>query len=65
MRFIERKKKLEYLLYFIEKGRMLSVNQIAKKYNCSDRTVKRMISELKEEGYKVKYSQSLGKFIIE
>lgn len=65
MRFIERKKKLEYLLYFVEKGRMFSIIQIAKKFNCSERTVKRMISDLKEDGEKIKYSKSLGKFIIE
>ena len=65
MRFIERKKKLEYLLYLISKGRMLSIRQIAEKYGCSNRTVKRMISDLKEEGYKISYSKSLKKFIID
>ena len=44
---------------------MLSISQIAKKYHCSERTVKRMISELKEDGNKIKYCKNLGKFIIE
>ena len=65
MRFIKCKKKLEYLLYLIDKGRMHSINQVAEKYGCSNRTIKRIISELKEDGHKIKYSKSLAHFIIE
>ncbi len=65
MRFIEKKQKLEYLLEMIEKGRCISYQQVSEKFNCSESTVKRMISELKEEGNNVKYCKIVGKFIIE
>lgn len=55
MRFIERKQKLEYLLEMIEKGRCISLEQIANEFDCSKRTVKRMISILKEDGNSIKY----------
>lgn len=65
MRFIERKKKLEYLLEMIEKERCTSLSQIADKFEISKRTVKRMIAELREEGYVIKYCRLSGKFCLE
>ncbi len=64
MRFIERKQKIEYLLEMIEKGRCNSYHQIAEKFECSESTVKRMLSDLKEEGHDIKYCKGLGKFIV-
>ena len=49
----------------IEKGRCISLKQIADKFYVSRRTAKRMISELREEGHYIKYSRFLGKFILE
>ena len=55
MKFIERKQKMEYLLEMIEKGRCISLKQIAEKFECSERTVGRMIAVLKEEGHEINY----------
>ena len=63
MRYIERKQKMEYLLEMIEKGRCLSIAQVSSKFNCSTRTVKRMISELKEEGHDIRYCCTSRKFL--
>ena len=65
MKFIERKQKMEYLLEMIEKDRCISLKQIADKYECSERTVRRMITELKEEGHEINYSRASRKFCKE
>ncbi len=54
---------MEYLLEMIEKGRCLSIAQVSSKFNCSTRTVKRMISELKEEGHDIRYCCTSRKFL--
>ncbi|MFO7827404.1 MAG: HTH domain-containing protein [Bacteroidales bacterium] len=64
MKFTERKKKLDYLLEMIEKGRCFSLKQVAEKYGCSERTVRRMITELKEDGYNIYYCRVLRKFRV-
>jgi len=64
MRFIERKKKIDYLLEMIEKERCISLSQIADKFEVSKRTVKRMLAELREEGHNIKYCNSQKKFRI-
>lgn len=62
MRFIERKKRLEYLLEMIEKGQCISLSQVSTKFECSASTVKRMLNLLREEGHKVEYCKKNGKF---
>ena len=64
MNFIERKKRLDYLLEMIEKGQCISTHQVAEKFNCCSKTVKRLIDELREEGHKVKYCKSARKFLL-
>jgi biotin operon repressor len=64
MNFIERKKRFAYLLEIIEKGQYISTNEIADKFNCSSRTIERMVSELKKEGCKINYCRTLKKHKI-
>jgi predicted DNA-binding transcriptional regulator YafY len=64
MNFIERKKRLDYLLEMIEKGQCISTNQLAVKFDCSTRTVERMINELRNEGIKIKYCSTSKKYRI-
>jgi predicted DNA-binding transcriptional regulator YafY len=63
MNFIERKKRLGYLLEMIEKGRCISVRKAAEKFNCSDSTVKRMIVTLREEGHVIEYCKNSKKIL--
>lgn len=65
MRYIDRKKKLDYLLEMIKKGRCLSAVQVSMKLDCSSRTVKRMISELKEDGHSITYCKYTKKYFLE
>ena len=65
MKFIERKQKMEYLLEMIEKNRCISLKQIAEKFECSTRTVRRMITDLKQEGHEINYCRASRKFYKE
>jgi len=62
MDFIERKEKFEYLLELIEKGQCFSLEQISRKFLCSKRTVKRMMAQLRNSGYEIKYCRTTRKF---
>ncbi|MDT8415204.1 MAG: helix-turn-helix domain-containing protein [Flavobacteriaceae bacterium] len=64
MTYKERQEKTTYLLELIEKGCVLSLNQIAQKFNCSRRTVKRMIADLKEQGHTINYCRKTYKFLL-
>ncbi len=64
MTFTERKQKTEYLLEMIRKGRCFSLKQVACKFECSERTVKRMMVILREEGYDIYYCYYFRKFSI-
>jgi biotin operon repressor len=64
MTYKERKQKMKYLLDMIQKGRVISLEQIARKFGCSKRTVKRMIADLKEEDCEIYYSRKTYKFLL-
>ena len=55
MTYKERKEKEAYLLYLIEKGRLSSLEKVSDKFGCSKRTIRRMISNLREEGNTIYY----------
>ncbi len=57
-------KKLSYLLDMIEKGQLLSLKQASVKFNCSERTIKRMLKTLRMQGYNVEYCKSTKKFLL-
>lgn len=64
MNFIERKKRLDYLLEMIEKEQHFNKSELADKFNCSTRTIERMINELRNEGTKIKYCSTSKKYRI-
>jgi predicted DNA-binding transcriptional regulator YafY len=55
---------LNYLLEMVEKGQLLSLKQASKKFNCSERTIKRMLKTLREQGHEIKYNRTEKKFFI-
>jgi biotin operon repressor len=55
MTYSEKKEKEKYLLYLIEHQRLYSLEKVANNYQCSVRTVKRMLTNLREEGYQINY----------
>jgi predicted DNA-binding transcriptional regulator YafY len=62
MDYISYTEKLNYLLEMIEKGRLTSLQQAAEKFDCSERTIQRMINILREQGYQIIYSKSDKKY---
>ena len=57
--------RLAYLEDMVSKGRLHSLSQAAGSFDCSERTIKRMLSRLRNKGIFVKYSPTLGKFLID
>ncbi len=61
MTFAERKRQLEYLLEMVQKGRCISVQQVAEKFDCSRRTANRMFEELRDDGHDLIYCKQTKK----
>jgi predicted DNA-binding transcriptional regulator YafY len=64
MNYITYTEKLSYLHEMIEKGQLLSLKQVSEKFECSERTIQRMIHTLREQGYQIIYSKSDKKYFM-
>jgi biotin operon repressor len=49
----------------IEKGRVISLKDVSVKFDCSERTIKRMIKTLREQGYNINYCKKTKKYYRE
>lgn len=65
MTFKERKKNIDYLIYLLEQNRLCSLDCIAVKLNCSEKTIRRMLNELREDGHIIKYDRLNKKYFFE
>lgn len=64
MTYKERREHLETLLDNIKREKCISIKCIADKFNCSESTVKRMISDLRDEGNDIIYCRVSKRFKI-
>ncbi len=64
MDYDQYEQRLAFLTELASKGRFLSLSQVASHFDCSKRTVKRMIGHLRNKGVSIKYSRTLRKFTI-
>jgi predicted DNA-binding transcriptional regulator YafY len=64
MDFITYNDRLVYLLEKIEKGGLSSPHEMADNFQCSERTIRRMISRLREKGFEIEYSKSQKKYYL-
>ena len=64
MTYLEKKEKENYLLYLIEKERLYSLKKVADDYECSVRTIKRMISNLRNQGKTITYCRKSNKYLL-
>ncbi|PIQ34956.1 MAG: hypothetical protein COW63_02800 [Bacteroidetes bacterium CG18_big_fil_WC_8_21_14_2_50_41_14] len=62
MDYISYTEKLNYLHEMIEKGQLLSLKQVSEKFDCSERTIQRMIHILRKQGYQIIYSKTNRKY---
>ncbi|WP_099597987.1 HTH domain-containing protein [Reichenbachiella sp. 5M10] len=58
-------KHLEYTLELIQRGRLASPRDLTEKFDCSERTVRKMINDLRRKGHNIKYSRRISKYVIE
>ena len=65
MTYTERKEKEKYLLYLIDYERLISLGNVANDFECSVRTVKRMLTSLRHEGYKICYCKKSNTYFLE
>lgn len=64
MTYSERKEKEKHLLYLIQHNRLISLEKAADEFNCSIRTLKRMIANLRNEGYEIVYCRVEFKYYM-
>lgn len=64
MDFITYEKRLEYLMGLIEKKRLRSIVEVAQRFGCSTRTVKRMLNHLRDRGHDIQYDRLQKKYFI-
>lgn len=57
-------KRLDYILELIAKNRFRSLQATAKRFDCSTRTIKRMINHLRDRGHQIKYDRQTKKYLI-
>jgi predicted DNA-binding transcriptional regulator YafY len=57
-------KRLGYVLEMIEKNRFRSLPDIALRFECSTRTIKRMINHLRDQGHNIRYDRRQKKYIL-
>lgn len=65
MNYLSYDEKLSSLAEMIEKGRLDMAQQAAEKFECSKRTIRRMINTLREQGFPVRYNKQDGKYFME
>ncbi|WP_373695606.1 DeoR family transcriptional regulator [Mucilaginibacter sp. cycad4] len=64
MDYISYQKRLDYLLELIQKNRFLSIESTAKRFDCSTRTIKRMINNLRDQGNVIQYDRQQKKYFV-
>lgn len=58
-------RRLEYILELIRKERLGSPKDLVDKFECSERTVRKMINDLRRNGHTIKYSRQKAKYFVE
>ena len=57
-------KRLEYILELLSKNRFRSLEVTAKRFDCSTRTIKRMLNHLRDQGHDIHYDRLQKKYFI-
>lgn len=64
MNFIIYSERLDQILDLIKNGNLESPKHLSNKFECSERTVRRMINHLREKGYDIVYCQKNSKYLL-
>jgi predicted DNA-binding transcriptional regulator YafY len=65
MNYLEYLKKLDYLIFTIEQGKTGCADCLAEKIGVSRRTLFRYMEELRDQGAVIKYSKTIGSYILD
>lgn len=57
-------KRLEYILELIRKNRFRTTEDVAERFSCSTRTVKRMLNHLRDRGHDIQYDRLQKKYLL-
>jgi len=57
--------RLNYLKELLQKDCVASPKDLARRWQCSECTVRRMINRLRERGLTIKYNRSCKKYFLE
>ncbi len=58
------RQRLDYALELIEQGKLSSPKDLADKYGCTEKTVRNMLNNLRDEGYQIYYCRKNFKYIL-
>ncbi len=58
-------KRIEYLRDLIERERLSSPSRLVEKFDCSERTIRKMINDLRRDGLKINYSKNRMKYFLD
>ena len=64
MNYLTYSSRLEHVLECIRRGGLMSPHQLAEKFNCSEKTVRRMINYLRMIGYEIDYCRKSKKYFL-
>jgi len=64
MNYLIYTQRIGYLKEMIEKGRLTSPQDAAKRFNCNERTIRRMIQILREQGCNIKYCRKNMRYFL-
>ena len=64
MEFILYTQRLDYIKELVEKGKLSSPSQLATSFNCSERTVRRMIENLRIMDCDIQYCKTNKKYFL-
>ncbi|RFZ91099.1 HTH domain-containing protein [Mucilaginibacter conchicola] len=64
MDFRTYEQRLDYILELLQKGRFRSLGDTASRFDCSTRTIKRMLNHLRERGHDITYDRLQKKYFL-
>jgi DeoR/GlpR family transcriptional regulator of sugar metabolism len=64
MDFITYTRRSAYILQLIDKGQLNSPKDLVSRFECSERTIRKMISDLKHQGHDIRYDRKKRKYIL-
>ncbi len=57
-------KRIPYILQLIKKGQLTSPSDLAIQFECTEKTIRNMINDLRDLGHQIKYCRKNRKYIV-